>query len=328
MSRSRTFFRSIASVPAVVAALAAATASAQIYPTKPVRLVTPFPPGGTTDILARITAQKLSESIGQQVVVDNRAGGGGTIGVEAAARSAPDGYTILIAHIGPLAMAPALYPKLGYDPVKDFAPITLLATVPNGLVVHPSVPVRSVRELVALARARPGQVLYASAGSGSIAHLAVVNLEMLTRTSLQHVPYKGGGPSVRELIAGETSLTITGLPQLRPHVEARRLRLLAIGEAKRLAVLPDVPTIAESGVPGYHVTQWQGILAPARTPAAIVARLNAEIIKAITAPDVTRRLAADGAEPVGSTPEHFAAHIKSEVAHWGPLIKSSGAKPE
>jgi tripartite-type tricarboxylate transporter receptor subunit TctC len=212
--------------------------------------------------------------------------------------------------------------------VKDFAPITLLATVPNGLVVHPSVPARSVKELIALARSKPNEVLYASAGSGSIAHLAVVNLELLARIRLQHVPYKGGAPSVRELIAGETSLTITGLPQLRPHVEARRLRLLAIGEAKRLAVLPHVPTIAESGVPQYQVTQWQGILAPARTPPAIVTRLNVEIVKGITAPDVTQRLAADGAEPVGSTPEHFAAHIKSEVARWGPVIKASGAKPE
>jgi tripartite-type tricarboxylate transporter receptor subunit TctC len=327
-SGRHTCTRSLTCALAAVAALAAAGSVAQTYPVKPIRLITPFPPGGTTDILARIAAQKLSESLGQQVIVDNRGGGGGTVGVEAAARAAPDGYTILIAHIGPLAMAPALYPKLGYDPVKDFAAITLLATVPNGLVVHPSVPARTVKELIALARAKPGEVLYASAGSGSIAHLAVVNLEMLARIRLQHVPYKGGAPSVRELIAGETSLTITGLPQLRPHVESGRLRLLAIGEAKRLAVLPKVPTLAESGVPGYQVTQWQGILAPARTPAPIVTRLNADIIKGISAPEVRQRLAADGAETVGSTPEQFAAHIKAEVAHWGPVIKSSGAKPD
>ena len=328
MSIFRSFIVNVTYAAASVAAFGAASAIAQTYPVKPIRLIAPFPPGGTTDILARITAQKLGEAVGQQVIVDNRGGGGGTIGVEAAARSAPDGYTILIAHIGPLAMAPALYPKLGYDPVKDFAPITLLATVPNGLVVHPSVPARSVKDLIALARAKPNQVLYASAGSGSIAHLAVVNLELLARVSLHHVPYKGGAPSVRELIAGETSLTITGLPQLRPHVEAGRLRLLAIGEAKRLAVLPQVPTIAESGVPGYQVTQWQGILAPAGTPGSIVARLNADIIKGMKAPEVRQRLAADGAELVGSAPEQFAAHIKTEVAHWGPVIKASGAKAE
>jgi tripartite-type tricarboxylate transporter receptor subunit TctC len=319
-----------ASTGALFAALmsAAAASIAQGYPTKPIRLITPFPPGGTTDILARITALKLTESFGQQVIVDNRGGGGGTIGVEAAARSPADGYTILIAHVGPLSMAPALYPKLAYDPVKSFSPITLLATVPNGLVVHPSLPVRSVKELIALARAKPGQVLYASAGSGSIAHLAVVNLELLARVNFHHVPYKGGAPSVRELIAGETSLTITGMPQLRPHVDSGRLRLLAIGEPKRLAALPDVPTIAESGVSQYHVTQWQGILAPAGTPSEIVSRLHSEIVKGIQSPDVRQRLAADGAEPVGSTPQDFAAFIKSEVARWHPVIRASGAKPD
>jgi tripartite-type tricarboxylate transporter receptor subunit TctC len=315
---------------AVVAALgcAAAPAVAQAYPTKPIRLISPFPPGGTTDILARIIAHKLSEALGQQVIVDNRGGAGGTIGAEAAARATPDGYTILIAHIGPLSMAPALYPKLGYDPVKSFSPISLLATVPNGLVVHPSLPVRSVKELVALARAKPGEVLYGSAGSGSLAHLAVVNMELLARVSFGHVPYKGGAPAVRELIAGQTSLTFAGIPQLRPHVEAGRLRLLGIGESKRIAALPNVPTIAESGVPQYEVTQWQGILAPAGTPVEIVSRLHAEIVKGIQSADVRQRLVADGVEPVGSTPQAFAAFIKSEVARWHPVVKASGAKPE
>jgi tripartite-type tricarboxylate transporter receptor subunit TctC len=308
--------------------LGAPSALAQEFPTKPVRLITPFPPGGTTDILARITAHKLTQAFGQQVIVDNRGGGGGTIGVEAAARAAPDGYTILIAHIGPLSMAPALYPRLAYDQVKSFSPITLLATVPNGLVVHPSLPVRSVKELTALARVNPRRILYASAGSGSIAHLAVVNLELLARVHFSHVPYKGGAPSVRELIAGETAFTITGMPQLRPHVNAGRLRLLAIGEAKRVAALPDVPTIAESGVPHYHVTQWQGILAPAGTPAEIVSQLNVQIVRGIHSQDVRQRLTADGAEPVGSTPHEFAAHIKSEAAKWLPIVKASGAKPD
>ena len=298
---------------------------AQTYPSKPVRLVTPFPPGGTTDILARIIATKLSESLGQQVFVDNRAGAGGTLGVGLVARAEPDGYTLLIAHIGPLAMAPALYSKLSYDPVKDFAPITQVASVPNGFVVHPSVPVRSVKDFVALARGKPGEVTYASAGNGSLAHLAVVNLELLGKIKLSHVPYKGGAPSVVGLMGGETTMTITGLPQLRPHVDSGRLRLLAVGSAKRLAVLPNVPTIAET-VPGYEVTQWQGLLAPAGTPREIVAKLNADTVKAMHSPDVVKRLAADGAEPVGNSAEAFAAHIKAEVAHWAPVIKASGAQ--
>ncbi len=305
--------------------LPALAAQAQNYPTKPVRLITPFPPGGTTDILARIVATKLSEAWGQQVFVDNRGGAGGTVGVGLAARAEPDGHTILIAHIGPLAMAPALYPKLAYDPVKDFAAITQIASVPNGFVVHPSLPVRSVKELVALARSKPGEVYYASAGNGSLAHLAVVNLELLGKIKLNHVPYKGGGPSVVGLIGGETSMTITGMPQLRPHVDSRRLRLIAVASAKRLAVLPDVPTIAET-VKGYDVTQWQGILAPAGTPRDIVAKLNADIVKAMHQPEVKKRLAADGAEPVGNSAAEFAAHIKAEVAHWGPVIRASGAQ--
>jgi tripartite-type tricarboxylate transporter receptor subunit TctC len=312
-------------VATALALLPAIAAHAQTYPAKPVRLITPFPPGGTTDILARIVATKLTEAWGQQVFVDNRGGAGGTVGVGLAARAEPDGHTILIAHIGPLAMAPALYPKLAYDPVRDFAAITQIASVPNGFVVHPSLPVRSVKELVALARSKPGEVYYASAGNGSLAHLAVVNLELLGKIKLNHVPYKGGGPSVVGLIMGETSMTITGMPQLRPHVDSRRLRLIAVASAKRLAVLPDVPTIAET-VQGYDVTQWQGILAPAGTPREIVAKLNADIVKAMHQPDVKKRLAADGAEPVGTSAEEFAAHIKAQVAHWGPVIRASGAQ--
>lgn len=300
-------------------------ARAQAYPAKPVRLITPFPPGGTTDILARIVATKLTESWGQQVFVDNRGGAGGTLGVGLAARAEPDGYTIVIAHIGPLSMAPALYPKLAYDPVKDFAAITQVASVPNGFVVHPSLPVRSVKEFMALARSKPKQILYSSAGNASLAHLAVVNLELLGKVALTHVPYKGGAPSVVGLIGGETSMTITGMPQLRPHIDAGKLRLIGVASAKRLAVLPNIPAIAET-VPGYEVTQWQGILAPAGTPRDIVAKLNADIVKAMHQPDVKKRLAADGAEPVGNSAEEFAAYIKAEVAHWGPVIKASGAQ--
>jgi tripartite-type tricarboxylate transporter receptor subunit TctC len=320
--------RHIALCAAVAAALSPAIpALAQNYPAKSIRLITPFPPGGTTDLLARLIGQKLAESFGVQVIVDNRGGAGGTLGVGLTAQAVPDGYTILIAHIGPLAMAPALYPKLSYDPVKDLTAISQVATVPNGFVVHPSFPAKSVKEFIAMARAKPKQILYASAGSGSLAHLAVVNLELLGKIQLTHIPYKGGGPSVIGLIGGETSMTITGMPQLRPHVNSGKLRLLAIGEAKRLAVLPDVPTIGET-VPGYVVTQWQGILGPAGMPADIVRRLNAELAKVMDLPDVRKLLAADGADPVVTKPEDFAAFIKSEVAHWTPVIKSSGATAE
>jgi len=319
--------RAVLALIAAAGAGLAAPVHAQAFPSKPIRLITPFPPGGTTDILARIIAQKLSESFGIQVIVDNRGGAGGTLGVGLAARAEPDGHTIVIAHIGPLSMAPALYPKLAYDPVNDFAAITQVASVPNGFVVHPSLPVRAVKDLIASARARPKEVLYASAGNGSLAHLAVVNLELLAKIQLIHVPYKGGGPSVIGLMGGETSMTITGLPQLRPYINAAKLRLIAVAEPKRLAVLPEVPAIAET-VPGYAVTQWQGILAPAGTPPEIVRKLNTEIVKAMHQPDVRKLLAADGAEPVGNKPEEFAAHIKAEVAHWAPIIKLSGARAE
>lgn len=306
-------------------ALPAATL-AQSYPNKPVRLITPFPPGGTTDLLARLVAQKLSDAWKVQVIVDNRGGGGGAVGLEAAARSAPDGYTIVIAHIGPLSMAPSLYSKLAYDPVKDFAPITQIATVPNGLVVHPSLPVKTARDLVAIARGKPGEILYGSAGNGSLAHLAVANLEWLAKVRLTHIPYKGGGPAMIDLIAGATSMTITGMPGLMPSVRVNKIRLLGVGELKRLAIMPDVPTIAESGVPGYNVTQWQGILAPANTPRDIITRLHGEIVKAMHRADVKKLLATDGVEPVGNSPEEFGAYIKAEIAHWAPVIKAAGAK--
>jgi tripartite-type tricarboxylate transporter receptor subunit TctC len=311
----------------VAAGLAVPAATlAQAYPNKTVRLITPFPPGGTTDLLARIVAQKLSDAWKVQVIVDNRGGGGGTVGLEAAARSAPDGYTIVIAHIGPLSMAPALYSKLPYDTVRDFAPITQIATVPNGLVVHPSLPVKTARDLVAIARSKPQEILYGSAGNGSLAHLAVANFELLAKVQLTHIPYKGGGPAMIDLIAGATSMTITGMPGLMPSVRVNKIRLLGVGESKRLAIMPDVPTIAESGVPGYHVTQWQGILAPANTPRDIIARLHGEIVKAMHRADVKKLLATDGVEPVGNSPEEFGAYIKAEIAHWAPVIKAAGAK--
>lgn len=301
---------------------------AQSYPSKPIRFIVPFAPGGSTDILGRIVAQKLSEAFGQQVIVDNRGGAGGSIGTELAARAAPDGYTIVLGHIGTLAMNPTLYPKLPYDPTKDLAAVALIAKLPNGLVVHPSLPAKSVKEFVTIARAKPNETLYGSAGAGSSNHLGMVYLELLAKVKLTHVPYKGAGPAIIDLMAGNISAMIPGMLTVMPHVRSGKLRLLGVSTTRRLVILPDVPTIAEAGVPGYEVTNWQGVLAPVATPREIVAQLNAEIIKALRQPDVKDRLAAEGAEPANSTPGEFGAHIKAEIARWAPVIKASGARAE
>jgi tripartite-type tricarboxylate transporter receptor subunit TctC len=231
-------------------------------------------------------------------------------------------------HIGTFGANPTLYPKLPYDPIKDFAPITLLAMVPNGFAVHPALPWHSVKEIIAAARAKPGQLLYGSGGNGSAAHLTMVYFELLAKVKLTHVPYKGTGPAIIDLIAGQTSMMFTGMAALMPHVKSQKLRLVGVGTAKRLTVLPDIPTVAESGVPGYEATQWYGILAPAATPRDIVTKLNAEMVKFLRQPDTRERLAADGTVPVGDTPEEFSAHIKREIARWAPVVKASGARPE
>jgi len=302
--------------------------TAASFPGKPVRFIAPFPPGGSTDLLARLVAQKLTEAWGQQVIVENRGGAAGTIGVELASRAAPDGYTIVMGHVGTFGVNPTLYPKLPYDAVRDFAPITVLATVPNGMAVHPSLPVKTARDFVALAKARPGELLYASGGSGSASHLAGEYLKLLTKINMVHVPYKGTAPAMISMISGQTTMTITGMVALGPHVKSSRLKLLGVATLKRLTIMPDVPTLNESGVPGYDANQWYGVLAPAATPRDIIAKLHADIVKVMARPDVKERLAADGAEPVANTPEQFAAHIKSEIARWAPVVKASGAKPD
>jgi len=298
------------------------------YPNKSVRFIAPFPPGGSTDLLARLVAQKLTEAWGQQVIVENRGGAAGTIGVELAARSAPDGYTIVMGHVGTFGVNPTLYPKLPYDALRDFAPITVLATVPNGMAVHPSLPVKTARDFVALAKAKPGELLYASGGSGSASHLAGEYFKLLTKIDMVHVPYKGTAPAMISMISGQTTMTITGMVALMPHVKSSRLKLLGVATMKRLSIMPDVPTINESGVPGYDANQWYGVLAPAATPRDIVAKLHADIVKVLARPDVKERLAADGAEAVANTPEQFAAHIRAEIARWAPVVKASGAKPD
>ena len=313
---------------AAALALLPGLASAQGYPARPIRLVVPFPPGGSTDILARALGQKLSESWGQQVIVDNRPGAGGSIGAEAVAKAAPDGYTLLMAHIGTLAVNPALYPKLGYDAAKDFAPVSMVAIVPNVLVVHPSVPAKNVLELIEYARRNPGKLNYSSGGNGSAAHLAMEYFKLQTKTDIVHVPYKGTVPAVTDLIAGQVSLTMTGAPAVMPHAQSGKLRTLGVWSAARLEAFPQVPTIAESGVPGFEATQWYGVVAPAGTPADIVAKLNAAIVQIMGSKEMKERLNLEGAIASASSPEAFAAFIESERKRWGAVVKAAGMRPD
>ena len=312
-----------------VAALANGVAGAQpSYPSRPVRLIVPFPPGGSTDIVGRVAAHSLSELWGQQVVVDNRGGASGQIGVEAAAQAPADGYTLVIGHIGTFGVNPSLYPKLRYDAVRDFAPVSLIAGVPNMLAVHPSLPVRTVKQLVDMAKARPGVLNYGSGGSGSNPFLCVEFFKMLTKTDITHIPYKWTGPTLTDLIAGQISLTINGVPPLMPHVKARRLHAIAVASDKRLDLLPELPTIRESGVPDYEVTQWYGMLAPANTPPAIVKKVNADIQRFLANPATAERMSGEGAIPSGGTPEQFGALIRAEIERWAKVVKATGAKPE
>ena len=300
------------------------TALAQEYPSKPIRFIVPFPPGGATDAFARIIGQKLNDAWGQPVVIDNRPGAGGNIGADAAAKSPADGYSIIM--VGPSHGANiSLYSKLSYDPVRDFVPVTQVAAVQIFLVVHPSVPARSVQELVTLARARPGELQYGSGGNGSSNHLATELLKSLSKIDIEHVPYKGT-ESVIGILRGEISLLFENLISVGAHIKSGKVRVLAVGGAKRFAAMPEVPTIAESGVPGYEMVLWFGVLAPARTPKPIVAKLNAEMVKALNLPDVRQRLSSQGAEAIGNTPEQFDALIKSEIRNWARVIKEAGLR--
>ena len=307
---------------------AATSATAQTYPAKPVRVVVAFAPGGTTDILGRIYSQKLSVATGQQFVVDNRTGAGGTIGTEAVVRAAPDGYTINFGSTSSLAVSPNLYPKLSYELMRDVAPVIQVATASFLLAVHPSIPAKTMHELIALARARPGQLNYASSGSGSSLHLCGEYLKYLAKIDLVHVPYKGAGAALPDLVAGQVQLLFSDMAPFVPYVKTGRLRVLAASTAHRSKLYPEYPTIAESGVPGYDLSGWYGVVVPAATPRPIVDRLHAEFGKAMRAPDMVERYATLGVEPVGSTPEQFAGYMKSELAKWGDIIKRSGTKLE
>lgn len=306
----------------------AGNVSAQTYPARSIRLVVPFAAGGGTDIAARIVGAKLSEAMGQPVVVDNRAGASGTIGTELAAKSPGDGYTLLMGSNGPLAINPGLHAKLPYHPLRDFAPVALVTTMPFLMVVHPALPVKSVKELIGLAKARPGQLNYASPGSGSTTHLATELFKAMAGLNIVHVPYKGVAPASTDLISGQVQLLSGDLSTLMPHVRSGKMKALAVTSAKRSTLVPELPTVSESGVPGYEVSGWFGVLAPAGTPREIVVRLNAEIVKGLGSGDVRERLAALGGEVAGGTPEQFADHLRGEIAKWGKLIAAIGLKAE
>jgi tripartite-type tricarboxylate transporter receptor subunit TctC len=302
--------------------------SATPYPTKPIRLVVPFTPGGSTDILARAVAQELTKAWGQAVIVDNVPGAGGAIGAEKAAKAAPDGYTLLMGHIGTLAVNPSLYPNLPYDPIKSFAPVAWVARVPNVLVVHPSVKATNVKELVALAKASPGRLNYGSGGNGSAANLATEYFKLQTGTSLLHIPYRGTAPAVTDLLGGQIQVLFTGAPAVLGQVKNGQLRALAVSSPTRLAALPDLPTVAESGYPGFEADQWYGVVAPAGTPRDVVAKLNAQINLALNAPDMKTRLTNEGAIATPATPEAFGQLIVRELARWKPVIQSGRVKAD
>ena len=300
--------------------------SAQSYPSKPIRFLVGFAPGGTNDFVARALAQKLTEYLGQSVVVENRAGANTAIATELAARSAPDGYTLLLNAPGH-ATNPALM-KLGYDPVRDFAFISLAAEAQNLVVAHPSFPPRSVKELIAFSRMHPRQINFASSGTGTTVHLSAELFQFMTGVKWVHVPYKGGGPAVIELLAGQTSLMFANMPTAIQFARDGRLRALAVTGAKRAPATPDIPTVAESGIPGFDVTTWNGVSAPAKTPRAIVDRLNSEIVRALNSPDLRERLMSQGADPVGNTPEQYTAFIQNEITKWAKVIQAAGIKGE
>jgi tripartite-type tricarboxylate transporter receptor subunit TctC len=300
---------------------------AQPYPARPVRAIVPYAAGGGVDVVARLIAPRLGERLGQQIVIDNRPGATGNIGAELAARAAPDGYTVLMAGAS-IAINASLYHKLAYDLVKDFAAVTSIAVSPNIVLVHPSLPARSIAELIALARARPGQLNYASGGSGSTLHLTAELFKSMTGVAVTHVPYKGTGPALIAVISGETGIVMPPLAGTLAHVESGRLRALAVTSAARLKMLPKLPTVAESGVPGFESGQWYGVFVPAATSPDIVNRLQAEIARVVRLPDVGEQIAQQGSIATGETPEQFAAHVRQEIAKWAKVVKASGARPE
>jgi tripartite-type tricarboxylate transporter receptor subunit TctC len=307
-------------------AAAAALAHAQAWPSKPIKWVVPFAPGGTTDILARTVGEKLAIALGQPVIIENKPGAGGGVGAEFTAKAAPDGYTIMGGTISTHAINASLYTKLPYDPVKDFVAITLLARVPNMLVINPSIAANSVKELIVLLKANPGKYSFASSGNGTSQHLSGELFKTMAGVDMQHIPYKGSPPALQDVMGGQVAMTFDNITTAWPLAKAGKLRALAVTTATRSAVAPDVPTLAESGLPGFEVGSWQGVFAPAGTPPDIVRRLNAEIVKILKLPDVAEKLVGLGAEPVGNTTEEFTVMVKAEVVKWADVVKKSGAR--
>jgi len=310
----------------IAAGAVAGPASAQQYPARPIRMIVGFPPGGGTDIVGRIVAQKLSEVLRQQIAVDNRGGASGQLAAELTAKAPPDGYTVMMAHIAAVSILPSLYPKLPYDPQKDFAPITLVAIGPNLLVVHPSVPVKTVKDLIALAKSRPGQLQYASPGAGTVQHLAAELFKLQAKVDMLHVPYKGSGQSIVDLIAGQVHLDFDSVPPVINYVRQGRLRAIAVTSAKRFSLLPDIPTVSEGGVPGFDMSTWWGLVAPAAVSKDVIGKLHGETVKLLRQNDVKEKIAFVGAETVGDSPEEFGAFMRSEAAKYAKIVKEAHIK--
>jgi len=314
---------------ALVLALALSpSAFGQTYPSKPIRIICPFPPGGAVDIASRAIADALTKTMGQSVIVENRAGAGGNLGGEIAAKSPPDGYTLFMTTSGIQAINPALYAKMNYDPNKDFVPVVALVSLDNVLVMHPSVRVNSVKELIDLAKAQPGMISAASSGSGTSIHMSLEMFKHLTGTDILHIPYKGSAPAVADLLGGQVNIMFDNIPSSLPHIKAGKLHAIATTGAKRSSTLPDLPTVAEAGVPGYESGVWFGLVAPTGTPKDVIAKLNAEALKAVKLPDYQKRMNDLGYEIIAGSPEQMAERIKGEIARWGPVVKASGAKVE
>jgi tripartite-type tricarboxylate transporter receptor subunit TctC len=324
----RSLVTAAAAMIGVAAAATPAPASAQTYPVKPIRLIVPFPPGGGVDFIGRIVGQKLSERLGQQVAIDNRAGANGIVGLEALKVAPPDGYTIAAASAGPLAVNPFIYAKLPHDTVKDFTYIAKMVIFPLLLVSHPSLPVKNVKELIALAKAHPNQISYSSPGAGNTGHLAAALFDSMAKVKTVHIPYKGTAPAVLAVLSGEAQMTWSSIPTILPHVRAGKVRALGVGNAQRIPSLPEFPTIAEAGVPGFESFAWGGMIGPANMPKDVVARLNKEIIAVLGQKDVMDRMLADGTVPSTSSPEDFLAYEKTELKKWGEVVKLAGIKPE